>query len=114
VVGASSRLKGKINNVCVQNVFVYGSETWTLNVNDMRILERAEQYHAEIDVWCDIEELRNRKRTAKLMDCLEVLSVEEVVTHGRLRRYGYVERKDKSDWVTQDNAGKYRLRGIKS
>jgi len=44
--------------------------------------------------------LRDRKRTAELVDCL-VVSVDEVVCHGRLRWYGHVEHKDKSDWVSE-------------
>jgi len=32
--------------------------------------------------------LRDRKRTAELIDCLGVVSVEEVVNRGRIRWYG--------------------------
>jgi len=41
----------------------------------------------------------DRKQTAELLDCLGVVSVNEMVSHGRLRWYGHVERKDTSDWV---------------
>jgi len=44
--------------------------------------------------------LRDRKRTAELLDCLGVVSVDELVTRGRLGWYENVERKDKSDWVS--------------
>jgi len=34
------------------------------------------------------------------MDCLGVVSAEEVVRRGRLGWYGHVVRKDMSDWVS--------------
>jgi len=34
------------------------------------------------------------------MECLGVVSVEEVVSHGRLRWYEHVECKDTSDWIS--------------
>jgi len=37
--------------------------------------------------------LRDRKRTAEFMDCLGVVSVEDVVSHGRFKQDGHVERK---------------------
>jgi len=36
--GASLRCNGNIYKACVQSILVYGSATWTMNVNDMRIL----------------------------------------------------------------------------
>jgi len=39
--------------------------------------------------------LRDRTRTAALMDCVGVVSVEEVVRHGRLRWYDYIEHKNR-------------------
>jgi len=50
--------------------------------------------------WMSGVTLRDRKQTAELMDCLEVVSVEEVVCCRRLRWYGHVERKDMSDCVS--------------
>jgi len=34
------------------------------------------------------------------MDCLGVVSVEELVTRGRIRWFVHGERKEKSDWVS--------------
>jgi len=38
--------------------------------------------------------------------------VDEVVSHGRLRGYGLIERKDKSDWVSA--CRKYQVERTKS
>jgi len=54
------------------------------------------EYYVEVDVWCA---LRDRKCTAKLLNPIRVC-VDEVVTSGRLRWYGHVERKDMSDLVS--------------
>jgi len=59
--------------------------------------------------------LTDRILTAELLDCLGVLGVNEdheVVAHGRLRWYRYVERKDKSDWVSA--CKELQVEGIKS
>ena len=42
VRGASYRIKGRIYSACVQSVLIYGTETWALKVDDLRILERTE------------------------------------------------------------------------
>jgi len=42
----------------------------------------------------------NEATSAELMDCLRVVSGKEVVTNGRLKHYGHVKRKYKSDWVS--------------
>jgi len=49
--------------------------------------------------------LRDRKRTAELLDCLGVVSVDEMVIYRRLRLrlYRHVEGKDNSDWVSMDD-----------
>jgi len=44
--------------------------------------------------------MRDRKWTAKLMDCLGIVSMDEVVNCGLLRWYARAQRKDMSDWVS--------------
>jgi len=44
------------------------------------------------------------------MDWVGIVSVDQVESHGRLRWYGDVKRKDKSHYRYQ-YAGNYRLRG---
>jgi len=52
-----------------------------MQVNDMRILEKEENTMLK---WMSGVTLRDEKWTAESMDCLGVLSEEEVVSCGRL------------------------------
>ena len=36
-------VKGKVYKACVQRVLVYGSETWSMKIEDMQRLGRAER-----------------------------------------------------------------------
>ena len=67
--GTSLRIKGKIYRACVQRVLPYGSETWSMKVDDMQRLG--------------------------------IKSVDRVVSRGRLRWFGHVERKEDDDWVSK-------------
>ena len=40
--GVSLKLKGKVYATCVRSAMIYGSETWVLNVEQQRRLERVE------------------------------------------------------------------------
>ena len=73
----------------------YGSETWNMKVEDMNRLIRAER--VMMRRMCGVT-LRDRVSTDTLYDRLEVDSITGVVTRGRLRWFGYVERKPDSDW----------------
>jgi len=93
---------------------VYGSETWAMKVHDMRRLERVENTMLR---WMYGVTLRDRKRTAELMDCLGVVIVDKVVSRRRLRQYEHVEGKDMSDWVSacrelQVEGSKGKVRGM--
>jgi len=55
--GATLRLTGKIYQSCVQSVLVFGSETWAMS-------------------WMCGVTLRDRKRTAELVNCLVVVCIE--------------------------------------
>jgi len=46
----------------------------------------------------------DRNRTAELMNCLGVVSVDEMVSSERLKSFGHVERIDKSNWVPYQHA----------
>jgi len=83
--GASLRLKGQIDRPCVQVVLVYAIKTWAINFIDMKRLELAE--NTMLRFMCDVT-LRNRKRTAKLLECFAWYG------HWAI---GHVERKEKSD-----------------
>ena len=98
--GASLRLKGKIYRACVQNVLVYGSETWGMKVSDLNRLERAENAMVR---WMCGATLKDKKRTVDLRERLGIVSVSEVVRTGRLRWFGHVERagrRNRDDWLS--------------
>jgi len=61
---------------------VYGSETWTVRVEDMNGLEGAER----IMVWstCGVS-LREERSSDELLGRLGIASVADVVRKGRLR-----------------------------
>ena len=94
--GVSLKLKGKIYNACVQSVMVYGSETWSMRVEDQQRLERKKRMM--IRLMCGVsvrdkissDELRHRSG----FDCASV-----IVRRNRLRWFGHVERKTEDDWV---------------
>ena len=96
--GASLKVKGKIYKACVQRVLVYGSETWPMKVDDMQRLVRTENSMIR---WMAGVTLKDRKTSEELRDRLGIVSVERVVSRGRLRWYGHVERKKDDDWVSK-------------
>jgi len=55
-----------------------------MKVNEKEI-RRGREYYVEMEEGVT---LRNRKRTAELMDCSGVVRGVELVSHGRLRWYG--------------------------
>jgi len=58
----------------------------------------------------------DKKQTEDLMDCLGVVSVEEVVSHEWLKRkrwYGHVELKEKSDWISACRLLKVEVQRVK-
>jgi hypothetical protein len=95
--GASLKLKGKIYRCCVQSVLVYGSETWPMKVEDMQRLERAER--AMVRWMCGVT-LRDRNKSDELRVRLGVEGVADIVRRSRLRWFGHLERKEKTDWVS--------------
>jgi hypothetical protein len=97
VRGVPLRLKGKIYKACVQSVLIYGSETWATKVEDMQKLERTER---QMMRWMCGVSLKDRKSSEELMEWLGIDSVSNVVTRGRLRWFGHVERKSGDDWVS--------------
>jgi hypothetical protein len=95
--GASLKLKGKIYRSCVQSVLVYGSETWPMKAEDMQRLERTEM--AMVRWMCGVT-LRDRVRSEDLRERLGVEGVTEMVSRGRLRWFGHLERKEEEDWAS--------------
>jgi hypothetical protein len=94
--GASLKLKGKIYSICVRRAMVYGSETWPVKVEDMNRLERAEK--SMMRRMCGVT-LSDKVPSDELRARLGIESISRVVTSGRLRWFGHVERKEEGDWV---------------
>ena len=85
------KLKGKIYDACVQRVFVYGSETWAMKLEDLARLERAERMM--VQRMCGVS-LKDRKRSDELLSRLGIECVENKIERARLRLFGHVERND--------------------
>jgi len=64
---------------------VCDSEAWAMKIHDLRRLEMAK--NTMLRRMCGVT-LKERTRTAELINCLGVVSVEEVVTHGHGRVCG--------------------------
>src|SRR3989442_4454176 len=94
--GASLRVKGKIYRACVQRMLVYGSEAWAMKAVDMQGFLRTENNMVR---WMSGVTLKDRRTCEELRQGLGIESVERVVSRGRLRWYGHVERKNAGDWV---------------
>jgi hypothetical protein len=92
----SLKLKGMVYATCVRSVMIYGSETWAMNVEQERRLERAEMRMVR---WMCGVSLRERKTSDELRRMMGIESVMDVVKRGRLRWMGHVLRKDENDWV---------------
>ncbi len=61
--GVSLKLKGKVSAACVRSVRIYGSETWVMNVEQQRRLERVEM---RMVLWMCGVSLRERKTNDEL------------------------------------------------
>ena len=96
--GASLRVKGEIYRACVQRVLVYGSETWPMKVDDMQRLVRTENNMVR---WMSGVTLKDRRTSEELRHGLGIVGVDSVVSPGRLRWFGHVERKEDNDWVSK-------------
>ena len=51
--------------------------------------------------WMSGVTLKDRRTSVELKQGLGIESVDRVVSHGRLRWYGHVERKNADDWVSE-------------
>jgi len=79
----------------VQSVMVYGSETWPMKVKDTQRLIRAERMMVR---WMCGVSVKDRIPSNELLERLGIVCVSEVISRGRLRWFGHVERKSDGDW----------------
>ena len=92
-------MKGKIFRACVQSVLKDESETWAMKAENMQNLWRAEPMTVR---WMFGVSLKDRKRSEILYSLLgiQTQSMANMGRHGRLRWFGYMERKNGDDWVS--------------
>ena len=103
---ASLRVKGKIYRACVQRVLVYGSETWPMKVDDnakwmIMIMQSLVRTENNMVRWMSGVTLKDKRSSAELRSRLGIVGVDRVVSRGRLRLFGHVERKEADDWVSK-------------
>src|SRR5260221_247440 len=82
--------------MCTKGYGVWYSETWAMQMEDMRRLERAERVMVR---WMSGVTLKDRKTNQELLGRLGIERVFDVVRRGKLIWFGHVERKNKDDWV---------------
>src|SRR6267154_2502467 len=68
-----------------------------MKVDDMQSLRRTENNMVR---WMSGVTMTDRKSCEKLRQGFGIESVDSVVSRGRLRWYGHVERKTAADWVS--------------
>ena len=75
---------------------MHASETWAVRLEEEQRMERNE--NVMVRWMCEVT-LRDKVPTVELRRRLEIESVVEVMRRGRLRWFGYAERKEVDDWV---------------
>ena len=91
-------MKGLVYSACVRSSMTYGAETWALQADQERMLERAENRMVR---WMNGVSLKDRLTSKELRENLQIENIVEVVR--RLRWFAHVERKDDEDWVKKNN-----------
>ena len=89
-------MKGLVYSACVRSSMTYGAETWPLQADQERMLERAENRMVR---WMNGVSLKDRLTSKELRENLQIENIAEVVRRARLRWFAHVERKDDEDWV---------------
>ena len=89
-------MKGLVCSACVRSSLTYGAETWPLQADQERMLERAENRMVR---WMNGVSLKDRLTSKELRENLQIENIVKVVRRARLRWFGHVERKDDEDWV---------------
>ena len=75
---------------------MYGSETWPMKMEDEQRVLRTERMMVR---WMCGVSLREKIPSDELIERLGISSVLEIISRGRLRWFGHVERKEDNDWV---------------
>ena len=94
----SLNTKGALYRTCVQNVMLYGGETWPVKAEDIQRLHRNEM---AIVRWMCGASLRQEDcpSSETLRNKLGVKPIQDVLQQRRLRWFGHVERRDEDCWL---------------
>ena len=95
--GMSLKSKGIIYTTCIRPAMLYGSETWTTKIEDIRKIQRSEMRDVEMDG--KGVSLSERKSNEYVRSMLAIDDVAEVMQRNRLRWFDHVERRDELCWI---------------
>ena len=85
------KTRGKIFNVCVRSVLLYGSECWAMRKEDKARLERNDR--AMLRWICGVK-TSDRVSLDSLYQCLGIAPLTTLLRSRRLRWFGHVSRSD--------------------
>ena len=86
------KLKTKLYKTVVRPVMLYGAETWSTRVKEVRLLEKTEMRMLR---WIMGVSLRDRIRSEDIRAKLGVVNITEKLKEMRLRWYGHVQRSER-------------------
>ena len=90
--GMSVRSKGIIYTICIRPVMLYGSETWTTKIEDIRKIQRSEMRTLR---WMTGVSLSERKSNECVRSMLAIDDIADVMRPNRLRWFDHVERRER-------------------
>ena len=99
--GLSLHAKGRLYDACARTAMLHGSETWAVNAEDMRRLERSE---ASMLQWMSNVSVHERRSTSELREMMGIRGIKGSVKQRRLRWYVHVMRMGDDRWVKKCQA----------
>ena len=100
--------RGRVFTSAVRGVMLHGSPTWAVTVDDCSRLVRNDNAMVR---WICSTRLADRVPTAELRERLGIPSIEDLLSQGRLRWFGHVQRMHDDCWqkkmLTHVVEGKY-------
>ena len=94
----SLNTKGALYRTCVQNVMIYGGETWPVKADDIQRLHRNEM--AMIRWMCGTSlKQKDCPPCDTLRSKLGVKPIQDVLQQRRLRWFGHIERRAEDCWA---------------
>ena len=89
------KIKGSVYKSCVRSAILYGSETWSLGLNEIGILQRIKR--AMVRNMCGVK-LIPKKLTRDILQMLDLNeTIDQLAKANSVRWYGHVLRKDENN-----------------